>query len=379
MPAKVHRVTKRDKNGTNGKRAAAAAGSSVLVSAPSKGNGRNGGGTSAPAVEIPRLALEVRIPKDLEGLVVAFPSVSEEGFQRAFLITRPLTQINDAGALFPRINGLMSPGDRLIYRFEELHQRKRRLRKAYSRLPGRVVDLGDFLLHRVLPKLSLTRTVHRALFPKAENSPMSLCDALGCAAFAGMEVESYEEGEEYFTVQVRKNGSVPVERPPRAGLLFTQQRMGKGGRKVLVYKLRTMHQYAQYLQNYIIDNHGLNGHGKVARDFRIADWGRVLRRYWLDEIPQLLNVIRGELKLVGVRPLSEDFFQRYPRDLQEKRSRWKPGCIPPFYYDMPKNFEEIIESERRYLESYERHPLLTDLRYFLKSMYNIIVRKARSR
>jgi hypothetical protein len=58
--------------------------------------------------------------------------------------------------------------------------------------------------------------------------------------------------------------------------------------------------------------------------------------------------------------------------------RTKPGLVPPFYADMPRTFEEIEESERRYLESYQRCRLGTDLRYFFKALYNIVFRHARS-
>ena len=56
----------------------------------------------------------------------------------------------------------------------------------------------------------------------------------------------------------------------------------------------------------------------------------------------------------------------------------KPGLIPPFYADMPKTLEEIMASEMRYLEAYEKHPFRTDIRYFFKAMWNILFKGARS-
>jgi len=68
----------------------------------------------------------------------------------------------------------------------------------------------------------------------------------------------------------------------------------------------------------------------------------------------------------------------YSDELKEKRVKHKPGLIPPFYADMPKTLPEIIESELRYLNEYEKHPLRTDLKYFFKAWENIIFKKARS-
>jgi hypothetical protein len=68
----------------------------------------------------------------------------------------------------------------------------------------------------------------------------------------------------------------------------------------------------------------------------------------------------------------------YPADLRRLRSRVKPGLIPPFYADMPETFEEICESERKYLEAYLEKPAGTQWVYFWKAFYNIIIKGARS-
>ncbi|MCB0755956.1 MAG: hypothetical protein KDB98_10205, partial [Flavobacteriales bacterium] len=65
-------------------------------------------------------------------------------------------------------------------------------------------------------------------------------------------------------------------------------------------------------------------------------------------------------------------------ELKELRLKTKPGLVPPYYADLPKTLAEIQDSERRYLESYMRSPFTTDVRYFFKAFYNIIIKKARS-
>ena len=81
---------------------------------------------------------------------------------------------------------------------------------------------------------------------------------------------------------------------------------------------------------------------------------------------------------MGVRPISEHYYKLYSKELQEKRIRYRPGLVPPYYADMPKTLEEIEASELRYLDSYAKHPVRTQWRYFWKAFINIIFKKARS-
>ena len=92
-----------------------------------------------------------------------------------------------------------------------------------------------------------------------------------------------------------------------------------------------------------------------------------------------INYFKRELNIVGVRPLSQNYFSRYPKDLQDLRLLVKPGLIPPYYADMPKNFDEIIESERRYLQRKYKKQYSTDFIYFWKAFVNIVFKGARSR
>jgi lipopolysaccharide/colanic/teichoic acid biosynthesis glycosyltransferase len=85
------------------------------------------------------------------------------------------------------------------------------------------------------------------------------------------------------------------------------------------------------------------------------------------------------MKLVGVRPLSKHYFELYNKELQDRRTKYKPGLVPPYYADMPADLESIQSSEMKYLDSYDKHPFLTDAGYFFKSWWNILFHHARSR
>ena len=140
-----------------------------------------------------------------------------------------------------------------------------------------------------------------------------------------------------------------------------------------------MHPYSEYLQNYVYELNSLNDEGKINKDIRITTMGRLMRKYWIDELPMILNILKGEMKIVGVRPLSMHYFSLYSKELQEKRIKFKPGLLPPFYADMPQSMDEIQASEMKYLVACEQQgEFKTDMKYFLIILKNIIIKKARS-
>ncbi|MDT8308657.1 MAG: sugar transferase, partial [Bacteroidales bacterium] len=185
-------------------------------------------------------------------------------------------------------------------------------------------------------------------------------------------------GELHYFV-FRKEKLPEYDYHPTYGLFIRLHRIGKNGKIIKVYKIRTMHPYSEYLQHYVFEQNSLADGGKFANDFRITTLGRFMRKFWIDELPMLWNVIKFDLKLFGVRPLSRQYFDMYDTSLQELRIKYRPGLIPPYYVDMPKSLEEIQASEKKYLDQYDKRPFITDFRYFWKAFNNIVFRKARSR
>jgi len=157
------------------------------------------------------------------------------------------------------------------------------------------------------------------------------------------------------------------------------KRIGKNGNTIFVYKFRTMHPYSEYVQKHIYELNQLDEGGKFKNDFRVTFFGRFLRKFWIDELPMFWNLLKGQVKLVGVRPLSEQYLSLYTEEVRQKRIKFKPGIIPPFYVDMPKTIDEIMASEMRYIAAYEKKPFFTDVSYFYTAIYNIIFKKARSK
>ncbi|MCK5033489.1 MAG: sugar transferase, partial [Calditrichia bacterium] len=201
---------------------------------------------------------------------------------------------------------------------------------------------------------------------------------LGRLYFCGFKVLACKEiGDSLFYI-AQKVKTPSFDRNPSYGPVIKLKRIGYGGEVMHVFKLRTMYPYSEYIQEYIYEHHKLQDNGKFKDDFRLTGWGQFMRRLWIDEFPQFINYWRGDLNLVGVRALSQHYFNLYPEELKKFRIQFKPGLVPPYYADMPDSFEEIVHSEWEYLKQKENHPFKTDIKYFIKAFYNIIFKQARS-
>ena len=206
-------------------------------------------------------------------------------------------------------------------------------------------------------------------FRVEEYAKMHCVELMGRLVYCGFDIVEAND-EAVSAVKVR---DVSIEECPerRYGWIVKLRRIGKDGRRFNIYKLRTMYPYAEYLQKWMYEQHNLDKQGKIANDFRITRVGRWLRRWWIDELPNLWNLVRGEMKLVGVRPLSEHYYSLYRPEVQEARVKYKPGLLPPFYVDKPSTLEEIQESEMRYIEACDKDGVRrTDWHYFWKVFIN---------
>lgn len=289
-----------------------------------------------------------------------------------------LNDIQFINKFFEAVNAKLKQGGIFISWAETYSMRKERVLSKYPWGINYLVYTFDFLIKRVFPKLPVTKKIYFFL-TRGQNRVLSMAETLGRLYSCGFEIveEVFIGGRLFFVV--RKIKEPAFDYHPTYGLVIRLKRLGKNGKIISVYKLRTMHAYSEYLQCYIYERNDLQEGGKFKDDFRVTTLGRIFRKFWLDELPMLINLIRGDLKIVGVRPLSQHYFDLYTDELKEKRIKYKPGLIPPFYVDLPKTLPEIIDSEMRYLLLYEKNPILTDFRYFWKAMWNIFFRHARSK
>ncbi len=236
-----------------------------------------------------------------------------------------------------------------------------------------------FLVRRVIPRLLLMSRLYYDI-SKGRKRMLSKTEVLGRLYYCGFEVdEIVPMGHIEYIFAHRHSQPYPQEQVKVYGPLIKLPRISKNKEIVYFYKMRTMHPYAEYIQNYVFNQRGgMNIADKSDDDWRITHWGRIMRKYWLDELPMMINFLKRDVKLVGVRPLSKAMFEQYPKDLQDKRTRCKPGLIPPFYIDHPQTFEELYASENKYLDEYFRHPLWTDIKYFFLTIHSILFKRMHS-
>jgi lipopolysaccharide/colanic/teichoic acid biosynthesis glycosyltransferase len=309
--------------------------------------------------------------------ILNYPS----GFYSGIVNLQPVNDIRRINKFFETVNSKLPVGGIFVGCGETYALRKIKILRRYPYIINYFVYLLDFLYHRVCPKLKYTRKVY-FLITKGKKRVISQTETLGRLISCGFDIVEEKPIGDLLYWKVRKTQFPHKNGDPTYGILIRLPRIGKDGKEFKVYKFRTMHSYSEYLQSYVHQKNNLGEGGKFKNDPRVTTIGKILRKTWLDEIPMFINVlIRRDMKIVGVRPLSHHYFSLYCKELQEKRIRFKPGLIPPYYaqYPTPKTLEEIQQNELDYLTAYEKHPFLTDIRYFFKAFNNILFHKARSK
>lgn len=295
-------------------------------------------------------------------------------------LTRPLHTLENLNQFLYTANDLMDNGSYLYCHAMTAVLRRQMLRRKHLWGVRNVVVGADYLWNRVMPKLRLTSNLYYRL-THGKSRTLTRVEILGRLYRAGFEVvdEQFRYGD--FFVVARKAKAPVDDTPPLGSPIIHLRRKGKDGKEIIVHKFRTMYNYSEYIQPYVYQYQHLQSGGKFKDDYRVSALGRLMRRCWIDELPMLWNMLQGEMKLVGVRPLSKQYFNLYTPEMQALRTRTKPGLLPPFYYERqtPATLDEIQESERRYLEAYLKRPFATDWHYFWGIVGNILFHRKRSK
>ena len=278
---------------------------------------------------------------------------------------------------FIEINKKIQKNGILVGCFKSLRQNKDGF---YQRNPKSLATISyffHFVYRRIFPKLLLIRKMY-FLFTKGRNRVISVAEMLGRLAFCGFKIRALKEIDNKCWFIAEKKTPHLEDKHPSYGMIFKQKRIGNEGKEIQIFKLRTMYPYSEYLHDFVVRKFSLNEISKIHDDFRITGWGKFLRKYWIDEFPMVINLIRGDVKLVGVRPLSFSLYDTYPDSLKKQRNKAKPGIMPPFYADMPENMDAVYKSELDYLTEFLKNPIKTDVKYFFKITKNILFHHAQS-
>lgn len=149
--------------------------------------------------------------------------------------------------------------------------------------------------------------------------------------------------------------------------IFAQDRVGYNKRIFRMYKFRTMCRDAERLQKDLEDRNEMDGAVfKITNDPRITPIGAFLRRYSIDEFPQLYNVLRGDMSMVGPRPLSVRDYSNFSEDWLRRRFSVRPG-ITCYWQIGGRNDASFIEWMQHDLYYIDNWNLLTDLKIILKT------------
>ena len=151
-------------------------------------------------------------------------------------------------------------------------------------------------------------------------------------------------------------------------IFFVQERVGLNKRRIPVYKFRTMVPNAEKM---LAQLEGLNEVSgpvfKIMNDPRVTPVGKFLRRTSIDELPQLLNVLKGEMSLVGPRPLPVRDYEGFNEDWQRRRFSVRPGitCLWQVNGRSGVSFDKWMELDIQYLDKWS---LWLDLKILAKTI-----------
>lgn len=142
----------------------------------------------------------------------------------------------------------------------------------------------------------------------------------------------------------------------RGPIFFKQERAGLYGKPFTMWKFRTMHTDAESRREELEAHNEMDGPVfKIKHDPRIFAFGRWLRRMSIDELPQLINVLRGEMSLVGPRPLPVYEINRIEKHAQRRRLSVKPGLTCLWQVtgrNGIKNFDEWVALDLKYIDNW---------------------------
>jgi exopolysaccharide biosynthesis polyprenyl glycosylphosphotransferase len=152
-------------------------------------------------------------------------------------------------------------------------------------------------------------------------------------------------------------------------IFFRQKRSGLNGRPFTLYKFRTMVTNAEQLKHELAAMNEMSGPVfKVTNDPRITPIGKLLRKYSVDELPQLFNVLRGEMSLVGPRPLPVDEVKRFHDPAHRRRLSVKPGLTCLWQVsgrNKVKDFKDWVRLDLEYIDNWS---LWLDLKILCRTL-----------
>jgi exopolysaccharide biosynthesis polyprenyl glycosylphosphotransferase len=157
-------------------------------------------------------------------------------------------------------------------------------------------------------------------------------------------------------------------------VIFRQKRAGKNGKPFTMYKFRSMHTDAEMRQAELVAYNQMQGPVfKIDKDPRVTPFGKFLRKTSIDEFPQLLNVLKGQMSLVGPRPLPIYEVEQFESTAQRRRLSMKPGLTCLWQVSGRSDistFDEWVKLDLRYIDQWS---LWLDAKILLKTIPVVVL------
>lgn len=249
--------------------------------------------------------------------------------------------VQDAPAVLRVMETLAEMGITIHYQIPvpELNGARQKVLSQFGRFytvtyANRVVPVGQVLLKRML----------------------DICGALaGCVILAVLTVIA--------------GPLIKLESP--GPIFFAQKRVGRNGRIFKMYKFRSMYADAEERKKELMAQNEMNGFMfKMENDPRITKIGRFMRKTSLDEFPQFINILKGDMSLVGTRPPTLDEFAQYS-PYHKKRLSFRPGLTGMWQVSGRSDitdFEEIVRLDVEYIDNWS---FLLDIKILLKTVLQV--------
>jgi len=166
---------------------------------------------------------------------------------------------------------------------------------------------------------------------------------------------------------------VTIKLSSKGPVFFLQNRLGMNKKLFKVIKFRTMIPNAEIKLKDIEHLNERKGEAtfKIKNDPRVTPIGKILRKFSLDELPQLINVLKGDMSMVGPRPLPVRDYSNFQEDWQRRRFSVKPGitCLWQISGRDNIDFETWMELDNQYIDNWS---ILLDLKILLKTIPAVI-------
>ena len=169
--------------------------------------------------------------------------------------------------------------------------------------------------------------------------------------------------------------AVLVKKSSPGPIIFAQERIGLGNKPFKMYKFRSMYADAEERKKELMAQNEMNGlMFKMENDPRITKTGDFLRKTSLDEFPQFINILKGDMSLVGTRPPTLDEFAQYS-PYHKKRLSFRPGLTGMWQVSGRSDitdFEEIVKLDVEYIDNWS---FWLDIKILLKTFLEVFTQK----